>query len=331
MLRVRSALMLLAGAWLTSWLPFAVLADDKPVDPKLRYQVPSGDAATLLKFIEGLEAYRPKTTDEILAYRQNARTAIQQAAQKILEIESDKSSEPYRKAGGWLLSLRLADLRYAKEGDLNKFLSDLRTHIDAAKEPAQLDVALAFTFAQILEEGDHTKLAQEVYREFGERFAKHPHEELAAHGKKMVNVARRLGLPGNTMEISGQTVKGEKFDWQAYRGKVVLVDFWATWCEACVLEMPNIKANYDRFHEKGFEVVGISLDERGRHVQQYLMENEIPWTCLFEEGLGWEHPIANHYAIDALPAMFLVDREGKVVATNPFGEELTQRLEQMLK
>lgn len=298
--------------------------------PKDRYQVPDGDVAALVKFLDGLMSFRPKTTGEILAYRQKAQKAMESAADKIIKLEKDKSSKAYRKAVSVKLQLELPKVQTANEAGQRDFYERLVSHIAAAKELGQNDLALAFTTGQILEQGGNTELAQEAYTKFGRVFSKSEDETFAGYGRKMLGVSRRLGLPGKEMELEGTTVDGEEFNWKAYRGKVVLVDYWATWCGPCIAELPNVLENYEKYHEKGFEVVGISLDEDRERLARFISEKELPWTCLFQEGAGWNHPMAEFYGVMGIPAMMLVDRDGKVVSLRARGGELERQLVKLL-
>jgi thiol-disulfide isomerase/thioredoxin len=90
----------------------------------------------------------------------------------------------------------------------------------------------------------------------------------------------------------------------------VLVDFWATWCGPCRREMPNVKAYYEKHKDRGFEVVGVSLDQDQEALAQYIEENQLPWETLAGEGT---QPLAEKYGVRAIPTMMLVDKEGKIV------------------
>jgi thiol-disulfide isomerase/thioredoxin len=144
---------------------------------------------------------------------------------------------------------------------------------------------------------------------------------------------RRLKLPGNQIEITGELLSGGKVDWESYRGKVVLVDFWATWCGPCRAEVPNILAMYEAYHDKGFDVLGVSLDETPEAAKKYKAEMKLPWDSLFptsEDDRGWSNPLAKHYGIGGIPTAILVDKDGKVVHMNARGENLPAELKRLL-
>ncbi len=147
----------------------------------------------------------------------------------------------------------------------------------------------------------------------------------------MRGTAKKLTLPGNPIEISGTKVDGTEFKIEELKGKVVLIDFWATWCGPCRAELPNVKEQYDLYHDKGFEVVGISLDEDRAALEEFLTEEKLPWIQLHQnDGSGWKNENAARYAIQGIPACFLIDQEGKVVSLECRGEVLPEMLAKLL-
>jgi thiol-disulfide isomerase/thioredoxin len=203
------------------------------------------------------------------------------------------------------------------------------------KDPDDGAIAqFAMQFAGALEHmPEGSEAAGKAYAAFGGAFVKSSNPQIKAMGEGMAGMLRRLGLVGNEMEIRGTNLDGQAFDQKTLDGKVVLVDFWATWCGPCIAEMPNVLAAYEKYHDKGFEVVGISLDTDRDALEAFLKEKEIPWTILFEqpEGQGWQHPLAAYYGITGIPTVILVGRDGKVVSMDVRGEKLGEELAKIFK
>ena len=136
-------------------------------------------------------------------------------------------------------------------------------------------------------------------------------------------VVRRLELPGNEIEITGTKLDGEAFDWKTYRGKVVLVDFWATWCGPCRVEMPKLKKLREKYGDAGFDIVGISADRDDDAPEAYMKKNGYEWTCIYEKDTK-QQPMVEHYGIVAFPTTILVGRDGRVLELNPDRNRLEQ-------
>jgi thiol-disulfide isomerase/thioredoxin len=135
------------------------------------------------------------------------------------------------------------------------------------------------------------EVAVTAIKTFGPLFAKSGNDRIKQLAEGFQGKLRLLELPGKPMEIKGALLDGSPFDQATFAGKVVLVDFWATWCGPCVAEIPNMLEQYEKYHDKGFEVVGISLDEDKAEVEKFVADNKIPWPILFA-GKGWQDPTA---------------------------------------
>jgi thiol-disulfide isomerase/thioredoxin len=122
------------------------------------------------------------------------------------------------------------------------------------------------------------------------------------------------------VELKLAATDGRAIDLASLRGKVVLLDFWATWCAPCVEEMPAVLALYQKYHDQGFEIVGISLDQDPKAVTQFVSANALPWPQ-YCDGQSFTGPVPSRFGVAAIPSMWVFDRKGLLVAT-PIGAKL---------
>jgi thiol-disulfide isomerase/thioredoxin len=178
-----------------------------------------------------------------------------------------------------------------------------------------------------LEDGDER---EKYFAEFGGMFAKSSDKELARYGRKLAKSPdqKESDLVGKELDLVGTTVEGQPLKWADYRGKVVIVDFWATWCGPCIRELPNVKAMYEKHHKNGFDIVGISLDADQQALADFLEKNPLPWSTVAGEGT---QELATKYGVRGIPTMMLVDQAGKVVAVSHRIEELSAKIEKLLE
>ncbi len=149
-------------------------------------------------------------------------------------------------------------------------------------------------------------------------------------GKKAAGALRRLDLVGKSIELKGPGLDKGVVDLAQYRGKVVLVAFWASWAEPARRELPELLKVYQKNKSRGLEVVGVSFDNDRKELEAFVKEQRLPWAEIFEEG-GMDSPLAVEYGIISMPTMFLIDADGKVVNRNVrMGADVEKQLEKVL-
>ncbi|HUB67076.1 MAG TPA: TlpA disulfide reductase family protein [Candidatus Methylacidiphilales bacterium] len=168
------------------------------------------------------------------------------------------------------------------------------------------------------------------YQALVQKLASDPQPEIAAMAQQELAAQKQLvDLKAKPVDLKFTAVDGAAIDLAKMRGKVILIDFWATWCPPCREEVPDVVAAYKKYHDQGFEVVGISLDQNKDSLLAFTKQNGMTWPQYFD-GKGWDNAISKSFGIDAIPAMWLVDKKGMVVTTDG-RDNLAGQIEQLLK
>ncbi len=226
-----------------------------------------------------------------------------------------------------LLAQYANEMRDAKTEDheklQEKWLKDLEDF--ATKYPTADDTPDALLQLAIAEEfAGHVKESKKWYEQLTSK-----HGETGA-GTRAEGALRRLDMEGKPFTFSASGLKGKAISSADFRGKVLLVIFWSTWCKPCTEDLPQIRALYDKYHAKGFEILGVNLDSTLEPVDGYLSENKVVWPQVYEPG-GLESGPAMRFGIISLPTMFLVGSDGKVVSRSTSVDDLKTKLPELLK
>jgi thiol-disulfide isomerase/thioredoxin len=172
-------------------------------------------------------------------------------------------------------------------------------------------------------EGEY-KLVLSKYREVNPKMT-----QIAQTNLGGLNAERMVAVGSEPVAFSVKSLDGQTLSPAAYKGKVLLIDFWATWCGPCIMEMPNVKSVYSRYHSKGFEIVGISLDQSREKLDAYLEQQQIEWPQYFD-GKWWNNDVAVKYGIRSIPTTVLVDKKGKIRYKTLRGKQLETAVQQLL-
>ena len=216
-------------------------------------------------------------------------------------------------AGANVGKIQAAQTEWLK--NLEQFVGDYPAAADAAE--AMLQLAIAREYAG--QEDDAKKWYGRIVSDFAE----------SSQAKKAAGAATRLDCTGKTITVSGKGLSGGTISLADYRGKVVLVQYWATWCTPAKNDMATLKQLVSKYGPT-FTVLGVSLDASAKELNAYLGDNPLPWQQIFEEGRLDSRP-ANMLGIATVPTMILVDQQGKVVNRNIQAAEIEAEVKKLVK
>lgn len=233
-----------------------------------------------------------------------------------------------------LLSAELLEMHWSRSTEGGAKLVDaaaaiLATHPD--DEPTAARVAL---WAGGLEHvpGDGAGLARLAYGKLAPLLAASGNPKIREQAARMDAKRLRLELVGKPIEIVGTLLDGTRFEPSVLGDKVVIVDFWATWCGPCMADIPALRKLYDAHRAAGLEIVLVSLDDDAEAVKTFVRESRVTWPILFAgSSTKFEHPIATRYGITRIPQKIVVGRDGNVVSIHYDCESLVKSVESLLR
>ncbi len=310
----------------------------------------SRDRAAIMEFLKKLIAARSQACEKILAadaplekkkqaaemllsttemavrFRNpQAIKALRALPQRFEKLKMPKIAEAARDT---LLQVNLQMAMAAAPGapPLDEVLKDFKKLVE--KDPVVGAIRMVLSVVDGLLQSQKTAAAIDLCLWSEKVFGKSKDPGIVASLAMLKGIGRRLQLPGKTMIVKGKTLAGEPYDLAAEKGRVVLVQYWATWCGPCLVEMTNVLKNYELYHDRGFDVVGISVDEDKAALEEFLEKRKLPWPILLDSEA--EQSNAERYGVMGIPQLILVDQQGKVVSLEARGPKLVEELEKLL-
>ena len=137
-----------------------------------------------------------------------------------------------------------------------------------------------------------------------------------------VNVPEGLEVGQKFPGFNETSLAGDPLSVATYKGRVTMIDFWATWCPPCRAELPNVIAIYNRHHTQGFDIIGVSLDQDRDTVVNFTQAQGMAWSQYFD-GQGWDNKLAKQYGVSSIPMTYLLDGHGVIIGKDLRGEELS--------
>jgi peroxiredoxin len=218
--------------------------------------------------------------------------------------------------------------------ELKEFDALLTKHKgEKTDEVAQIQLMEAMLYLLVLDNSDKgIQLIKQLKTDFPDSKAAQNADQILESVKKQEEAKKiqaALAEGSKFPDFSEKDTAGKPLSIANYKGKVVLLDFWATWCGPCVHELPNVIKTYDAYHKQGFEIIGISLDKDQEKLASFTKEKSMTWVQYFD-GLVWQNKLAAKYGITSIPATFLLDGQGTIIGKDLRGEDLDKAVAKAL-
>lgn len=262
------------------------------------------------------------------AYAQTTAVAINEDPKTAEEFKVYTASVKTLHEQEWALSKQEENAADAERTTLNLKINAIKEQID--KKTAEFVTGhpgSAYSIKLITEMtfmGEYSEAAP-LYEKLNAK------AKQTADGQKIaerLKVMKRSAVGMQVLDFTQNNTEGKPVKINDFKGKYVLIDFWASWCHPCRAENPNVLKAYNRYKDKNFTVVGVSLDDKAENWKKAILDDNMPWTQL-SDLKGWKNEVSTYYGINGIPSTLLIGPDGKIIAKNLRGRSLDKKLEEL--
>ena len=304
----------------------APAAPEIPPAPDLSFPPNAGKEA-LLKVIATAKGFRPYNADQYKLQQ----TALRDASNALMKLINNKEDPVRMQAELDALSSNAALMTGESDEDRDKVLEKILTYLKSRKQLSLADVQTGMIVGFYLELQPRKSPARDVYATMVDLMEKDEREEMQALRINLQASVRRLEMLGNKLDLAAKTIDDKPLTTDDFAGKFVLIDFFATWCGPCIAEVPRLRKHYDKYREKGLEVIGISLDDDRDALDKYLADAKLPWPVIHDSAPELADKLQMKYGIASLPTVLFLNKEGIVVSLEARGAELDRLMERLFE
>ncbi|MBQ3388664.1 MAG: TlpA family protein disulfide reductase [Thermoguttaceae bacterium] len=217
--------------------------------------------------------------------------------------------------------------------DIQKSIDEFRAIVMRDPEFVSMIPSFVYPVSQMATEKKDPKILKDAFLKFATDMKKSDDKTLNDAANGLMGLLRFAELEGKPLKVVGTTVSGAKFDPDSLKGKVFLLNFWATWVTPCIAQYPELLALYIQYHDKGFEIVGYNMDTELDKFKDYVAQKNVPWENLSEQmSTDNKQPsMAEFYGITTMPTLILVGKDGNVIKNDVDIDTLKKLLAEQLK
>ncbi len=297
-----------------------------PPLPDLSFTANSS-AEALEKVIASAKAVRPGSPEQYSAMQ----TAIRDASKQLTVVLKDKNLPRYKQAQLDSMSSSLLLATFFGEEARAKVVEQLKQMLKERETLSIEDVQMATFAAANLELNPNKKDARDIYALLEQLLTTDKREEMQSMRINLQSSIRRIDLLGKKFEIEYKDIQNKLIKTEDFAGKFVIVDFFASWCQPCLSEVPRLKKYAAKYKDKGLEVLAISLDETREALDKYLASAELPWKVIHDNAADPFERLQLKFGVAALPTVLLLNKEGTVVSLEARGAELDRLMEMIFE